>query len=104
MITIIVAHGETYKDVDNMMRNIDYVASHSKIFEGDFTLYCEANSPLVPVLKAAGLPFSIENFPDEPNCVITFIYDLHDGSKASNIAMNQWTSHRPVWPFQVVKS
>ena len=104
MNTIIVAHDETYKDVEKMMKDIDYVASHSKTFEGDFTLYCEANSPLAPVLKEAGLPFSTENFPTEPDYVISFIYDLQDGSKASSIAMNQWESHRPVWAFQVVKS
>lgn len=103
MNTIIVAHDETYKDVEKMMRDIDYVANHSKTFEGDFTLYCEANSPLAPVLKEAGLPFSTGNFPDEPSFVITFIYDLQDGSKASSIAINQWESRRPVWAFQVVK-
>jgi hypothetical protein len=66
-------------------------------------LFCEADSPLVPILEGSGLPYSTDNFPEEPDLVITFIYDLHDGSKASELAMNQWKSRRPVWPFQVLK-
>lgn len=103
MKTIVVAHDETFTDVEKMMRNIDYVSQTTKAFEGAFTLYCEAESPLVPILKESGLPFSTENFPEEPDFVITFIYDLHDGSKASELAMNQWKSRRPVIPFQVLK-
>lgn len=103
MTTIVVLHDPSFTDVDKMMRNIDYVSQHSKAFEGDFELFCEAESPLVPILKESGLPFSTENFPEEPEFVITFIYDLHDGSKASELAMNQWKSRRPVWPFQVLK-
>lgn len=104
MKTIVITHDDNYLDVEKMMKDIDYVASHSKTFEGDFTLYCKAKSPLAPILKEAGLPFSTENFPKEPDYVISFIYDLQDGSKASSIAMNQWESRRSVWAFQVVKS
>lgn len=103
MTTIVVLHDTTFTDVDKMMNNIDYVAQHSKAFNGEFTLYCESESPLAPVLKEAGLPFSTTDFPEEPDFVISFIYDLHDGSKASEMAMNQWKSRRPVWPFQVQK-
>lgn len=103
MKTIIVVHDTTFKDVDKMMANIDYVARHTNAFNEEFTLYVEPESPLVPILKEAGLPYSTADFPEEPDFVISFIYDLHNGSKASAIAMNQWQSRRPVWPFQVVK-
>lgn len=103
MKTTLVVHDESFTDVDKMMRNIDYVAQNSKAFEGDFTVYCEANSPLAPILEDSGLPFSTADFPEEPDFVISFIYDLHNGSKASELAMNQWKSRRPVWPFQVLK-
>ena len=41
MTTIVVLHDTTFKDVEKMMNNIDYVAQHSKAFNGEFTLYCE---------------------------------------------------------------
>lgn len=103
MTSILVVHDTTFKDVDKMMSNIDYVAQHSKVFGGEFIIYCEAESPLAPVLKEAGLPFSTIDLPEEPDVVISFVYDLHDDSKASNQAMNQWKSRRPVYPFQVLK-
>lgn len=103
MNTVLIVHDVDYSDVDKMMANIDYVAQHSKAFDGDFAVYCDANSPLAPILEASGLPFSTENFPDEPDFVISFIYDLHNGSQASNLALSQWQSRRPVWPFQVLK-
>lgn len=103
MKSILVVHDETFSDVDKMLRDIDYVAQSSKTFDGDFTVYCEPASPLAPVLKASGLPFSTEDFPEEPDAVISFVYDLHNGTKASELAMNQWKSRRPVYPFQVLK-
>ena len=103
MTTIVVLHDPSFTDVDKMMRNIDYVAQTTKAFDGEFTLYVDAISPLVPVLEEAGLPFSTTDFPEEPDWVVSFIYDLHNGSRASEIAMNQWKSHRPVMPFQVLK-
>lgn len=103
MNTIIVAHDTTFTNVEKMMDNIDYVARHTNTFNEEFTLYVDAESPLVPLLKEAGLPYSTEDFPDEPDLLISFVYDLHDGSKASELAMNQWKSRRPVWPFQVLK-
>lgn len=103
MKTIVVVHDETFTDVDKMLRDIDYVAQTTKAFDDEFTLYVDADSPLVPVLEEAGLPFSTTDSPEEPDWVVSFIYDLHDGSKASEIAMNQWKSRRPVMPFQVLK-
>lgn len=103
MKTIVIAHDKTFKDVDKMMNNIDYVAQHSKAFDGDFTVYCDADSPLATILEGSGLPFSTTDIPEEPDTVITFIYDLQDGSPASQIAMKQWQSRRPVYPFQVLK-
>ena len=103
MNNIVVVHDNKFTDVDKMMRNIDYVSQTSKAFNEEFTIYCEPESPLVPILKEAGLPFSTENFPEEPEYMITFIYDLHDGSPASELAMNQWRSKRPVFAFQVLK-
>lgn len=103
MNSIVVVHDNTFTDVDKMMRNIDYVSQTSKAFSEDFIIYCVPESPLVPVLKEVGLPFSTENFPEEPEYMITFIYDLHDGSHASELAMNQWRSKRPVFSFQVIK-
>lgn len=103
MKTILVVHDESFTDVEKMMANIDYVANHTKAFAEEFTLYCEPDSPLAPILKEAGLPFSTENIPEEPDWVISFVYDLHDGSKASNLALRQWQSRRPVMPFQVPK-
>ena len=79
MKTILVVHDSTFTDVDKMMRNIDYVSQTSQA------------------------PFSTENFPEEPDYVISFIYDLHDGSETSELAMNQWRSKRPVFAFQVLK-
>ncbi|AUV59087.1 antirepressor protein [Escherichia phage PMBT57] len=104
MKTILIVHDADFNDVDKMMRNIDYVAQTTPAFKEEFTLYCDANSPLVPILKKAGLPFSTDNFPEEPDYVISFIYDLHDGSEPSELAMSQWKSRRPVYAFQVVKS
>ena len=103
MKVIMIVHDETFKDVEKMMRNIDYVAQTTKAFDSEFMLYIDADSPLVPVLKEEGLPFSTTGFPEEPDWVVSFIYDLHNGSRASEIAMNQWKSHRPVMPFQVLK-
>lgn len=103
MKTILIVHDATFNDVDKMMRNIDYVSQTSRAFNEEFTLYCNAESPLVPILKESGLPFSTENFPEEPDYVISFIYDLHDGSETSELAMNQWRSKRPVFAFQVLK-
>lgn len=104
MKTILIVHDADFNDVDKMMRNIDYVAQTTPAFKEEFILYCGANSPLVPILKEAGLPFSTDNFPEEPDYVISFIYDLHDGSEPSELAMSQWKSRRPVYAFQVVKS
>lgn len=103
MKSIVVLHDSTFNNVDKMMDNIDYVAQHSKVFSEDFIIYCEESSPLVNVLKEAGLPFDTTSMPQEPDLVITFIYDLHDGTPASEMAMNQWKLRRPVWAFQVPK-
>ncbi len=103
MKTIVVVHDKTFSDVDKMMSNIDYVASTSKTFEGDFTVYCDAESPLAPILESSGLPFSTTDLPEEPDTVISFVYNLHDGSDASLLAMKQWQSRRPVYSFQVLK-
>lgn len=103
MKSIVIVHDAKYQDVERMMSSIDYVMSTNKTFEGDFTIYCEESSPLAAVFNDSGLPLSTENFPEEPDTVIAFMHDLHDGTEASLIAMNQWQSRRPVYPFQLVK-
>jgi len=102
--SILIVHDIGYSNVDKMMRDIDYVAQSSKAFTGDFTIYVEPSSALVPIMEESGLPFSKEDLPEEPDYIISFIYDLYDNSKASTIAMNQWKSRRPVFPFMVIKN
>ena len=104
MKSILIIHDIGYSDVDKMMRNIDYVAQHSKTFDGEFTVYVEPESPLAPILEGSGLPFSTTDLPKEPDTLIVFSYDKDVSEYAHAVMIKQWQSRRPVYPFMVVKS
>lgn len=102
MKSVVIIHDKNYSDVNRMMDSIDYVAQHSKTFDGEFTVYLEEDSPLVDVISDSGLPLQVGNLPEEPDTVIVFTYD-DLSTNAHQIMMNQWQSRRPVYPFMVTK-
>lgn len=104
MKSILIIHDIGYSNVDKMMANIDYVAQHSKAFDGEFTVYVEPDSVLAPIMEGSGLPFSTTDLPEEPDTLIVFTYDRELSEYAHAVMIKQWQSRRPVYPFMVVKS
>lgn len=101
MINIVIIHDVGYKDVDYMMRQIDYVARTGKIFDNEFTVLLQENSELEPVMKEAGLPYEVvKELPVVPQALIAFS-NWEDNSTTLEPLMNQWKACLPVFPFKI---
>lgn len=99
MKKILIVHDIGYRDIDLMLEHIDYVAQRDKAFQGDFTLYVDKESALVPILKEAGLPVeAVTDIDIKPDVTIGFV--KQDGY-AYNEVIKQWTIKMPVYPRRV---